>query len=199
MLPVPAIVLAAGKSARMGRPKATLPLPHGAHDDIFLTRVLRTLADAGVADVLVILGHDPEPIVRAIAERGFAPRFVINPAYETGQLSSVIVGLRALDSAVEATLLTLVDVPLVSAATVRAVVQRFEETRAPIVRSVSNGRHGHPVLIARKLFQEIFEASADQGLKPIVRLHASAAGDVPVEDEGAFLDIDTPEAYARLI
>jgi CTP:molybdopterin cytidylyltransferase MocA len=88
VLPVSAIVLAAGKSTRMGRPKPTLPLPGNAHHDVFLTRILRTLADAAVTDVVVVLGHEPEPIRREVSERGFAPRFVINDAYETGQLSS---------------------------------------------------------------------------------------------------------------
>ena len=197
---VSAIVLAAGKSSRMGRSKATLPMPGDPHQDVFLTRILRTLAESAISDIVVVLGYEPEPIVQAVHDRGFTPRFIINSEYESGQLSSVIAGLRAVDRPdVQAVLLTLVDVPLVSPATVRAVLARYEETGAPIVRSVSAGRHGHPVLIARRLFPEIFDASVAEGLKPVVRKHASATGDVPIDDEGAFADIDTPDAYARLI
>ena len=59
-------------------------------------------------------------------------------------------------------------------------------------------RHGHPVLIDRRLFDAIRQADPEQGAKPVIRAHASAAGDVEVDDEGAFLDVDTPEEYAAL-
>ena len=94
-------------------------------------------------------------------------------------------------------LLTLVDTPFVSAETVRAVVQRYRTVHAPIVRPVRGAEHGHPVLIHRTLFDALRAADPVSGMKPIVRAHVSAAGDLPVEDEGAFLDIDTPGDYAR--
>ena len=108
--------------------------------------------------------------------------------------------LRVVDRpGVVATLVTLVDVPLISAATVKAVVDRYRTTHAPIVRPVRGAEHGHPVLIDRSLFQLVRSADPQRGIKPIVRAHVSAAGDVEVDDEGAFTDIDTPEDYARII
>jgi molybdenum cofactor cytidylyltransferase len=92
---------------------------------------------------------------------------------------------------------TLVDVPFVAVSTVRAVVDRYRQTHAPIVRPVSGARHGHPVLIDRSLFAAIRAAEPSVGAKEIVRAHASSAGDVEVEDEGAFADIDTPDQYDR--
>ena len=59
--------------------------------------------------------------------------------------------------------------------------------------------HGHPVLIDRSLFDEIRAADPQRGVKPIIRAHVSAAGDVEVEDEGAFFDVDTPDEYKRLV
>src|SRR5207244_5272521 len=85
---IPAIVLAAGKSTRMGRPKATLPLDGG---DTFLTRIVRTFVEAGVEDVVVVVGHDADAIVTSFADADAAvsrARFVDNPDYEQGQLSS---------------------------------------------------------------------------------------------------------------
>jgi molybdenum cofactor cytidylyltransferase len=194
---IPAVVLAAGKSTRMGRPKALLPLANG---DTFLTRIIRTLLDAEIEDVVVVLGHEAEAIAASIAERDLAPRVVLNRDYESGQLSSLLAGLRAIDRpGVNAMLLTLVDVPLVSAATVRAVVARYRTSRAPLVRPVHGDQHGHPVLIDRLLFDALRRADPSSGAKPIVRGHVSAAGDVEVSDEGAFLDIDTPEEYERLV
>ena len=194
---IPAIVLAAGKSTRMGRAKANLPLQSG---ETFLSRIVRTFGDAGVDDVVVVVGYEPDAIIDAFQQTDLAARFVANPDYESGQLSSLLAGLRLVDRpGVTAALVTLVDVPLVTAATVRAVVNRYRDTHAPIVRPVHCEQHGHPVLIDRSLFDAIRRADLAVGAKPIVRAHASAAGDVEVEDEGAFLDIDTVDQYQRLL
>ncbi len=127
-------------------------------------------------------------------------RVVVNAHRAAGQLSSVLVGLDAVDRpGVMAMLLTLVDVPLVSSTTVRAVVRRFQETHAPVVRPVRGDEHGHPVLIAQGLFSALRAADPSTGAKSVVRQHASPAGDVGVDDDGAFLDIDTMEQYERVI
>ena len=193
---IPAIVLAAGRSTRMGRPKALLPVDSS---DTFLTRIVRTFNDAEVDDVVVVVGDQAHAIVESVGQRGVSPRFVFNPNYEWGQLSSLLTGLRAIDRpGVAAMLLTLVDVPLVSAATVRAVLDRYRATRASVVRPVQGLRHGHPVLLDRRLFDAIRGADPATGAKPIIRGHVSPEGEVRVEDEGAFVDIDTPEDYLRV-
>ena len=98
-----------------------------------------------------------------------------------------------------AVLVTLVDVPLVSPATVRAVIESYRRTCAPIVRPTSGDRHGHPLLIDRSIFGALRAADKSTGAKPIVRAHATAAGDIAIDDEGAFTDIDTEEDYRRTI
>jgi CTP:molybdopterin cytidylyltransferase MocA len=194
---IPAIVLAAGCSTRMGRSKAMLPLDRG---DTFLTRIVRTFLAAGIDDVVVVLGHEAEHVAATFDKSGLPARMVLNTEYASGQLSSVIAGLSVIDRpGVAATLLTLVDVPVVAAATVRAVVDRYRETRAPVIRPTWDHRHGHPVLIDRTLFDALRRADPAQGIKPVVRAHASTAGDVQVDDPGAFLDVDTPAEYAALI
>lgn len=181
----------------MGRSKATLAL---GGDDTFLTRIIRTLRDAGVEDVVVVVGHEPEPILKSLESLDMPLRIVLNEAYESGQLSSVLAGLRAIDRpGVTGMLLTLVDVPLTSAGTVRAVLDRHRATRSPIIRPVNRGRHGHPVIVDRSLFPLLRSADPLLGMKPVVRAHVSAAGDVEVNDEGAFTDIDTPEEYQRVL
>jgi molybdenum cofactor cytidylyltransferase len=92
-----------------------------------------------------------------------------------------------------------VDQPLVSAATVRLVLEAWRRTRAPIVRPAREGRHGHPVLFDRALFDALRRADPSAGARGVVRAHADRAVDVPVDDDGAFADIDTPEDYARWI
>lgn len=181
----------------MGRPKANLPLPDGR---TFLSAIVSTLLDAGIDDVIVVVGHEAETIVSAFGRTMLAARFVRNPDLSRGQLSSILAGLRAIDRpGVAAMLLTLVDVPLVNAATVRAVVDHYRRTRAPIVRPASGSRHGHPVLIDRSVFGALRTADPAAGAKPIIRAHATAAGDLAIDDEGAFADVDTPEEYDRLM
>lgn len=193
---IPAVVLAAGKSSRMGRPKATLPLDE---HDTFLTRIVRTFLAASIDDVVVVVGHDKDAIIPAFAASGLPARFVENRDSERGQLSSVLAGLAVVDRpGVAAMLLTLVDVPLIAPSTVRAVVDRYRTTHAAIVRPVRGNEHGHPVLIDRALFDALRRADPDSGAKAIVRAHVSPAGDVEVDDEGAFADIDTPDEYERI-
>jgi molybdenum cofactor cytidylyltransferase len=194
---IPALVLAAGRSSRMGRAKASLPLGDG---DTFLTRIVRTFLEAGVDDVVVVVGHESDAITAAFARSGLPARFTRNDDYDRGQLSSLVAGLNVIDRpGVIGALITLVDVPLVSAATVRAVVDCYRRTHVPVVRPTSGDRHGHPLLIERSLFVALRTADPGSGAKPIVRAHASPEGDLPITDEGAFLDIDTAEEYARTI
>ncbi|MQA29623.1 MAG: NTP transferase domain-containing protein [Luteitalea sp.] len=192
------VVLAAGKSTRMGgRTKALLRLAGG---DTFVCRIVRTFLEAGLEEIVIVAGHEAGRVVSAVARDDLGARVVVNELFETGQLSSVLAGLRAVDRPeVEAMMLTLVDVPMVSAATVRAVIQRYRDTRAPIVRPVRGALHGHPVLIDRRLFRALRDADPEEGAKPVVRAHVSDAGDVAVEDPGAFADVDTGDDYERLV
>ena len=115
-------------------------------------------------------------------------------------MSSLVAGLALIDRpGVVAALVTLVDVPLVSASTVRAVIERYRQTHAPVVRPTSGSRHGHPLLLDRSLFDELRAADPATGAKPIVRAHASPRGDIEIADEGAFTDIDTAEEYQQLL
>ena len=194
---IPAIVLAAGKSTRMGRPKAALLLRGG---DTFITRIVRTFKSAGVEDVVIVVGHDANAVVEAFGASDLDARFVENPDYEQGQLSSLLAGLKVVDRpGVVAALMTLVDVPLVSPATIRAVVDRYRVTHARVGRPVRGSEHGHPVLIDRALFDPIRRADPAVGAKAVIRANVSAAGDVSVDDAGAFADADTPEDYERLL
>jgi molybdenum cofactor cytidylyltransferase len=195
---LPGVVLAAGSSTRMGRPKANLPI--GTTGDTFLTHIVATLLASGIDDVVVVVGHERDAVVQSVSERGLTLRFVENADYAEGQLSSLLAGLRVVDRpGVTGMLVTLVDVPFVSAETVRAVVARYRTTRARIVRPARGCEHGHPMIFDRSMFDLLRRADPDAGAKPVVRAHATPEGEVAVGDDGAFTDIDTPEEYARAV
>jgi CTP:molybdopterin cytidylyltransferase MocA len=196
---IPAIVLAAGKSSRMGRPKALLPI--GSSGDTFLTRILRVLRDGGIERAVVVIGGDADAVRATLPPGDDFLSIVDNPNYERGQLSSLLVGLGAAeDEDVEAVMVTLVDLPLISAATVRAVIGAYRRSSdAPLVRPRRGDRHGHPVIFGRRMFRELREADPSTGAKPVVHAHAAAEVNVDVADDGAFTDIDTPEDYERFI
>jgi molybdenum cofactor cytidylyltransferase len=98
----------------------------------------------------------------------------------------------------EALLVTLVDVPMLSAATISVVVEAWRRSRAPIVRPAVGERHGHPVLFDRTLFAELRQAPLEAGAKAVVRRHEARILHVVPPDEGCLHDVDTPEDYKAL-
>jgi CTP:molybdopterin cytidylyltransferase MocA len=195
-----ALVLAAGESTRMGgSPKGVLTAPCGRS---FAGRIVDVLAESGVDDLFVVTGAHHESILRAVeadAPRKL-PAFVRNPNPSRGQLSSLWVGMdHAITPDVEALLVTLVDVPMITAAIVRQVIEAWRKTGAPIVRPAMGAAHGHPVLYDRSLFAALRSASLEQGAKSVVRAHESSILNVPVTDPGCLKDVDTPDDYKSLL
>jgi molybdenum cofactor cytidylyltransferase len=194
-----AIILAAGDSTRMGRPKALLPDPEGRP---FVARLVRTFAAAGIRDVIVVTGSLHAAIADALAgdHASVAPTLVNNPQPARGQVSSLWMGLdAAAQLGVEGLLMTLVDIPLVQASTIQKVVDAWRRSRAPIVRPAVGDRHGHPVLFDRTVFDALRHAPITEGARAVVHANADRIVNVQVEDEGCLLDVDTPADYESVI
>lgn len=181
----------------MGRPKALLPIG----SESFLDRITRILYEAGIEEVIVVLGSGADTTRASLPEPSYRARLIENPRPEQGQLSSLLLGLRAADRpGVRAVLVTLVDLPLLAAETVRTVLEAYRKSAgARIVRPARAGRHGHPVIFDRTLFGELRDADPATGAKSVIHAHHLETIDVEVPDEGAFIDIDTPEDYAKHI
>jgi len=195
---ISAIVLAAGASSRMGQAKAALPL--GNTGETVVGRVVRTLLDGGIPRVVVVAGAHIDAVRHALSAHEPRARLVEHPRWEQGQLSSLIAGLNAIDDPLlEGAMVTLVDVPLVSAATVAAVISAWRTTHAPIVRPANGDRHGHPVMFDRSVFDDLRAANPNAGAKAVFAAHRDRIVNVEVNDPGAFEDIDTPGDYERLI
>lgn len=206
MLPVMivGVILSGGASTRMGQPKALMavaPSHAGAPPTSFLERIADNFAAAGVGPVIVVTGTHDSPIRAHVAERGLAVTVVTNPDPSRGQLSSLWCALDAmarLDGPVEAMAMSPVDHPWTSAATVARLVEDFRATRASVVRPLAaDGTHGHPVVFGPKALALLRDADLAQGAKAVINALAHEVHHVPVDDHGAFADVDTLEDYAR--
>jgi molybdenum cofactor cytidylyltransferase len=196
------VILAGGASSRMGRPKAALSLTDPA--DTFAGRLARTFLASGLPDVLIVTGADDERVRAATVPRDRRVTFVHNPEWASGQLSSLHAALRVPSrlgehAEIEAIVMSLVDIPLDSPATGMAVMREWRATRAPVVRPARGDEHGHPVVFDCSIFDELLRADPQQGAKPVVRAHAADLRNVPIEDEGAYLDVDTEAEYAAVV
>ena len=187
---VAAVVLAAGKSQRMGRNKLLLKLG----GITVLERVLSSIEASRVEEVFVVLGHRPEdlrPIVDAHAAEA-----VSNPDYEEGMTTSFQAGLSRVS--VDAAFLCLGDQAVLDPVLMNKMVDALEaDPEALIVSPVHEGKKGHPVLFRNTLFPEIMSLEQGKTLKDIVEGH----GDHHPEVEGDIwctLDMDTPEDYERI-
>jgi len=191
MTGVAAIVLAAGESSRMGRPKPLLPL----NGSTFLGHLLDEIKASRVSRTLIVLGHHPEVVLDAMPE--IAPVAIVNEDYKLGQLSSLHAGLRELGDAPEAVVMCLADHPFITRQVIDAILQAHARTHRPIVVPTYGGGRGHPTLFARSLFAELLAAPLDQGARVVVRAHAQEVLELIVDEPGIMADVDTPEQYEQ--
>lgn len=180
-----AVVLAAGASSRMGRPKAMLET--GPHGPTFIEVILATLGAAGVSAVRVVVAPGFERL---------GSSFVVNPDPGAGMLSSIHCGLDAFREPLEAVLLWPVDHPLVRMETLDAMIAAFRTSDPPIVVPTYESRRGHPVLFAARVIPQLLAADPSLGARAVVHAHEDRV-ELGVDDPSVVADIDTPEDYAR--
>jgi CTP:molybdopterin cytidylyltransferase MocA/SAM-dependent methyltransferase len=186
------LVLAAGAGSRFGGGKLLATI--GGRP--VLQHVLDTLAEAGVGESVVVLGHDAERIEAAIDWDGV--RRVVNPEPDRGLSSSLRVGFEAIDPKAGSVLVALGDQPLVSTEVIRALLDaRPESGRSIVVPVYPDDRGRNPVLVRRDAFDLVGQATGDRGLGPLLEAHPELVQEVPVE--AANPDIDTPDDLARAI
>jgi molybdenum cofactor cytidylyltransferase len=183
------IVLAAGGSRRMGRPKMLLPLGGGT----VLAAAVQPHLDAGIDRVVVVVGDRADEVV---ANAGIADdddprlRVVVNGAWAEGMASSIRRGLAEAADA-DAVLVALGDEPGVTADRIRRLIRAWRPG-VPLVAPVHDGRAGHPVLFDRALFPDLAALTGDVGAREVVRRHWSAAATIPAEP---LADLDTEADY----
>jgi molybdenum cofactor cytidylyltransferase len=190
---VAGIVMAAGRSSRMGANK--LLMDDGGKP--IVTRVVEHALAADLAEAIVVTGHE-EPEVRA-ALAGLPVRFVPCPDYADGMSASLRCGLKALPADIDAALILLGDMPRVGTALLRRMIAAFNPTEGrAIIVPAFQGKRGNPVLWDRRFFGEMTALAGDVGARHLIGEHAELVTEIAAENAGIFLDIDTPEAYRTL-
>jgi len=190
---ITAVVLAAGRSERMGQFKPLFPLG----ENRTIERVVKTFQTAGIRDILVVTGHRAAEVRQAVAP--LSVRSVENADYIHGMFTSVLAGIRALPAECQAFFIHPVDIPLVLSHTIQRLAAAFEDASPAILYPTFDGRRGHPTLISTSLVPEILKWPGKGGLRAFLKGHDADSLELAVADEGILLDLDTPQDYRYML
>ncbi len=193
------IVLAAGSSRRMGSPKALLKI----NDKTFLQHVVEVLHSARIIEVVIVLGSEAEVIQQSLS--WFTGKIVVNENWQKGQLTSIIAGINSLDidksesEEVHGVMICPIDHPLISQSILVDLLQGFWVSKKYIIIPTFNGKRGHPVIFSRELLRELHTIPYEIGARAMLHKHPEKIFEVPVNDEGILININTPEDYRKYI
>jgi molybdenum cofactor cytidylyltransferase len=190
---IAAIVLAAGRSSRMAPANKLFVEIDGK---TMLARAVEAATKSQAAETIVVVGNDASRAKAALS----GVRTIENPGYATGLASSVRAGIAAVPADCDGAVVLLGDMPLVTAAHVDRLIAAFApiEGRAICV-AAHGGKRGNPVLWGREFFAEILALDGDQGARPVMRKHEERLCEVPMQDDGVLIDLDTAEALAAFL
>jgi len=189
-----AVVLAAGQSRRMGKDNKLLAPVQG---EAMLRHAVRAAQSSQASDVVVVTGHQREEVVAALAGLGVATAH--NPDFAQGLSTSLHRGLAALPPEVDGAIVVLGDMPRIDARVLDRLIAAFDpaDGRAICLPTVS-GKRGNPMLFARRFFAEVCEIAGDVGARHLIGSYPDLVAEVPMDDDAALIDVDTPEALERL-
>jgi len=188
---IAAIVLAAGRSTRMGEENKLLADIGGG---TMLRRVAESALASGARPVLVVTGHQEAGVRAALA--GLDVSLVPNPEFASGLASSLKAGVRAVPEACAGALVVLGDMPQIAACHLDRLIAEF--VPGTIVVPVHKGKQGNPVLWPRSHFPKLLQLEGDAGAKRLIAAHRAQVREVEMETAAIFADVDTPEELRRL-
>jgi len=161
-----------------------------------LQNVLDTLRESKVDAVVVVLGSRAREVERSL--KLSRETVIVNPGFAEGMSGSLRAGLAKMEGEADAVMIVLGDQPLVAAATIDALIDTYRRTKGLVVLPVMDGRRGNPVLFDKELFPEVMRVRGDVGAKSVVMSHEDRVVEVPVDDRGILVDIDTPGDYSKV-
>jgi molybdenum cofactor cytidylyltransferase len=186
-----AMILAAGESKRMGKPKLLLPFG----EKTIIETIVETVVSSKVEKTLIIFGSEREKIEEKI--KNYPVKIVYNRDFRSGMLSSVQCGFQSLPEETRAVLVVLGDQPKISATVINKLVDAYKSSGKGIVLPVYNKERGHPVLIDVKYREEVENLNPEVGLRGTVYNHPEDILEVEVETPSIFQDIDDESDYKR--
>jgi molybdenum cofactor cytidylyltransferase len=191
---VAAIILAAGRSSRMGKPKLLLPYKGRPIVNWVLAAACASQADP----VIIVLGHEAQQVDAALrAERWFLA--IHNPGYMDGMSTSLKIGLAATPKEADGAIILLGDQPLITPEIINAMSAESAREPDAIIAASYQGRRGNPVLFPRKYFAELETITGDEGGRSALARHLEQVRLVEIDDALAGFDVDTPEEYQALL
>jgi len=189
---ISAIILAAGESKRMGRPKMLLPWG----ELTVLENVIITFQNAGIEDIIVVTGGAHQQVEKLVHSRKV--RSIFNKEFSKGEmLSSIQCGLISMNDQVTATLIGLGDQPQVQERTVRLICKTFKEKESRLIVPSFQMRRGHPWLVERSLWNTLLEMRSPHSPRDFLNQHTDDIQYVQVDNSSILADLDTPEDYQR--
>jgi len=192
MRDVAAILLAAGRSRRMGAFKPLLPFGKST----VIECCLESLGSAGIEDIIVVVGHRADDVRKQLKDLDV--EFAINPDPDSEMSASIARGIELIDSKAEAVLIALVDQPAVSGEIIRQLIDEWRRNHVRLIQPEHNGRGGHPVLIDLVYRNELLTLDSERGLRALFDAHRKEVRRVPVQAPYVARDMDTWEDYVGL-
>jgi molybdenum cofactor cytidylyltransferase len=188
---IDAIVLAAGRSRRMGSQKLLLPFA----GQTVIGHVVDQVLAGNVRNALVVVGHENDAVAGALANKTVT--VVVNRGATAEMLGSVRAGLCALPKGATAAVIVLGDQPSIRAGTINQLIDAFQAADKGIVVPAHGGKRGHPLLVAARHFHEIQTRYDGAGVRGLLAAHADDVAEIELADSGVLADMDRPEDYER--
>ena len=194
---ISAVILAAGESRRMGKQNKLL-LPVGG--EALLVKLVKSVCDSDVGQVLVVIGHEAEKI--RLELNNFPLSFVYNPNFSEGMTSSIKFGVKEVSPDSDGFLICLADMPFINTSEINKLINAYVQNRIKekglIVVPVFKGQRGNPVLFSNEFRNDILEYKNAFGCKEVIINNSESVKEIEMDDENMLLDVDTLEDYQRL-
>ena len=193
---ISAVILAAGESKRMGKQnKLLLPVPGEA----LLVKLIKTVCDSEVGQVIVVIGHEAEKIRRKL--NNFPLSFVYNPNFSEGMTTSIKCGVKEVSPDCDGYMICLADMPFINTSEINKLIHAYTQNRINekrlIVIPVYQGHRGNPVLFSTEFREDILEHKIEYGCKGVIMNNFESVKEIEMDDDSMLLDVDTLEDYQR--
>ena len=193
---ISAVILAAGESKRMGKQnKLLLPVAGEA----LLVKLIKSVCDSDVGQVIVVIGHEAEKIRRKL--NNFPLSFVYNPNFSEGMTTSIKSGVKEVSPDCDGYMICLADMPFINTSEINKLIHAYTQNRINEKRLIGipvyQGHHGNPVLFSTEFREDILEHKMEYGCKGVIMNNFESVKEIEMDDDSMLLDVDTLEDYQR--